>query len=159
MNDQQALIDNPNFRANVGIMIVNSNHNILAGEAFHYPGEWMMPQGGIDQDESPYEAMVRELGEETGLEFNQTRFIREHDKWLSYQLKTPLVKDGGVYTGQRQKWFLLEYEGLPPNAELAQDREFSQFDWVNFDWLLERTATFKIDLYKNIHSQFKSNFP
>ena len=39
----RAEADAPNFRANVGIMIVNREHRILAGDAFHYPGEWMMP--------------------------------------------------------------------------------------------------------------------
>jgi 8-oxo-dGTP pyrophosphatase MutT (NUDIX family) len=49
------------YRLNVGIMIVNRDQKILAGDAFHYPGEWMMPQGGIGHAESAYEAMQREL--------------------------------------------------------------------------------------------------
>ena len=43
----------PKFRSNVGIMIVNRAGKILAGDAFHYPGEWMMPQGGIDARNRP----------------------------------------------------------------------------------------------------------
>ena len=39
------------YRLNVGIMIVNRERRILAGDAFYYPGEWMMPQGGIDPAE------------------------------------------------------------------------------------------------------------
>ncbi len=50
-----------NYRSNVGIMIVNRDGNILAGEAIHYPGEWMMPQGGIDAQESAEQAMRRSL--------------------------------------------------------------------------------------------------
>ena len=42
----QNIFDDSLFRANVGIMLVNSEHQIMAGEAYHYPGEWMMPQGG-----------------------------------------------------------------------------------------------------------------
>ena len=64
-----------NFRLNVGIMIMNREHQVLAGEAFHYQGEWMMPQGGIDPDESAFAAMQRELMEETGLGFDQVRLL------------------------------------------------------------------------------------
>jgi putative (di)nucleoside polyphosphate hydrolase len=70
-------------------MIVNHERRILAGDAFHYPGEWMMPQGGIDIAESPHEAMRRELLEETGLRFSQVRLIREHDAWLRYLFRKP----------------------------------------------------------------------
>ena len=55
------------YRNNVGIVIINTERKILAGEAFYYPGEWLMPQGGIAIGETPEEALERELLEETGL--------------------------------------------------------------------------------------------
>jgi putative (di)nucleoside polyphosphate hydrolase len=153
------IIDNPDYRANVGIMLVNRDHSVMAGEAYHYPGEWMMPQGGIDAGESPLQAMKRELVEETGISFDKTRFIHEHHKWLSYRSTRPLEKYGLFYLGQRQKWFLLEYTGSPPDPELAQDREFRSFDWVKSDWLLKRAARFKVSLYEDVFAEFESYFP
>lgn len=126
----------------------------MAGEAWHYPGEWMMPQGGIDAGESPFQAMQRELVEETSISFNDTSLIREHDEWLSYLFREPLEKDGRTYSGQRQKWFLLEYLGPPPDATQTQDREFIQFDWVEPAWLIEHTTKFKFNLYKQIFTAF-----
>ena len=139
--------------------MVNHNKQIFAGEAYHYPGEWMMPQGGIDGDESPEQAMQRELVEETSIEYKDTRLIKAHDDWLTYRLSKPLEKDGDVYLGQRQKWFLLEYNGPIPDANLAQDREFSQFNWVEPQWLMQRTAKFKIELYESVFSYFEKYFP
>ena len=60
-------IDDDGFRANVGIVICNAQSEVLwarrAGQ-----GGWQFPQGGILEDESPLQAMYRELREEVGLE-------------------------------------------------------------------------------------------
>jgi putative (di)nucleoside polyphosphate hydrolase len=148
-----------NFRANVGIMIVNRCGEILAGDAFHYPGEWMMPQGGIDAAESAEQAMRRELYEETGLRYHQLRFIREHDEWLQYLFRKPQFKDGVYYVGQRQKWFLLEYDGPLPNAARVQEREFSRFGWVDPEWRVEQIPAFKKDVYRTVVDSFQPFFP
>ena len=131
MIQSEEMASQQNYRLNVGIMIVNREQKILAGDAFHYPGEWMMPQGGIDQTESSQAAMQRELYEETGLQTQQVRLIREHDAWLQYLFRKPQYKDDIYYIGQRQKWFLLEYNGPLPDAENVKEQEFSCFDWVD----------------------------
>lgn len=147
------------YRPNVGMMIVNREHEILAGEAFHYPGEWMMPQGGVDQSESMLEALQRELLEETGLEIQQLQLIREHDEWLHYLFPKPQYKDDIYYVGQRQKWFLLEYNGPLPDAEVQPEQEFRCFDWVRVPWLIERSPPFKKTVYKTIVAAFRPFFP
>ena len=147
------------FRRNVGIMVVNRERRILAGDAFYYPGEWMMPQGGIDAEESSHEAMQRELLEETGLQFSQVRLIREHDSWLQYLFRKPQYKDDIFYIGQRQRWFLLEYNGPLPDAESVREREFLRFDWVDGDWLVEQIPAFKKEVYKEILATFRPLFP
>ena len=151
--------DAPKFRSNVGIMIVNRAGRILAGDAFHYPGEWMMPQGGIDAAESAEQAMRRELLEETGLHFDQLRLICEHDGWLQYLFRKPQYKDDVFYVGQRQKWFLLEYNGPLPDVEAVHEQEFSCFAWVEPEWLVEQIPPFKQEVYRAIVDAFHPNFP
>jgi len=148
-----------NYRANVGIMIVNRDGKILAGEAFYYPGEWMMPQGGIDAQESAEQAMRRELFEETGLDFEQVRLIREHDGWLQYLFRKSQYKDDVFYVGQRQKWFLLEYDGHLPDANSVQEQEFSSFGWVEPEWLVTQIPAFKKAVYRTVVSAFRADFP
>lgn len=151
--------DAQNYRANVGIMLVNRDHRILAGDAFHYPGEWMMPQGGIDADETSEQAMRRELYEETGLSFADVRLLCEFDDWLQYLFRKPQYKDGVYYVGQRQKWFLLEYNGPLPDAENVKEQEFSCFDWVEPDWLVAQIPPFKKTVYRTVVSAFRPYFP
>ena len=159
MNLPEETAGQQNFRLNVGIMIVNRERKILAGDAFHYPGEWMMPQGGIDPAESAPEAMQRELQEETGIQIHQVRLIREHDEWLQYLFRKPQYKDDIFYIGQRQKWFLLEYNGPLPDAENVHEQEFSRFDWVDANWLVEQIPAFKKEVYRSIVAAFSPFFP
>lgn len=147
------------YRPNVGIMLVNRQHKVLAGEVIHRPGKWMMPQGGIDRGESPHQALQRELIEETGIKLNEVRLIEENPDWIKYQFLKPLVKDGQLYIGQTQKWFLLEYNGPVPDAQTMIDREFSLFEWVEKDWLIEHTTKFKKDVYRTIFDSFDTALP
>ena len=159
MTQPVGLANQQNYRLNVGIMIVNRERKILAGDAFHYPGEWMMPQGGIDRSETPQQAMQRELYEETGLLVRQVRLIREHEGWLQYLFRKPQFKDDVFYVGQRQKWFLVEYNGPPPDATTVKEQEFSRFDWVEPEWLVEQIPMFKKDVYTTIVADFGPYFP
>ena len=159
MIQSEEMASEQNYRLNVGIMIVNREQKILAGDALHYPGEWMMPQGGIDHAESAHGAMQRELYEETGLRTQQVRLIREHDEWLQYLFRKPQYKDDIYYIGQRQKWFLLEYNGALPDAENVKEQEFSRFDWVDAQWLVEQIPPFKKEVYRTIVAAFSPFFP
>ena len=60
---------NPNdFRPNVGMMILSENNQIFVGKRIDHPSEfWQMPQGGIDNDENPSVASLREMEEEVGI--------------------------------------------------------------------------------------------
>ena len=63
------------YRPNVGIALFNAAGQVLIGRRFRDDGpeiilpglEWQMPQGGIDADENPRDAVMRELWEETGV--------------------------------------------------------------------------------------------
>jgi putative (di)nucleoside polyphosphate hydrolase len=70
-----------------------------------------MPQGGIDDGESPLEAAFREMKEEIGT--NNAEFLRELDEWLEYDLPAHLLGIGlhGRYRGQRQKWIAMRFRG------------------------------------------------
>ena len=147
-------LENDDYRKNVGMMIINEQQKILAGEAFYYPGEWLMPQGGMAEGEAPVQAMQRELIEETGLTTADVSIISEYEKWIYYLFPKPQIKDDRMYIGQRQKWFLLSYEGLLPDATKVLEREFRHFDWVSPNWLMQRTPAFNVPVYQELVRAF-----
>ena len=57
----------PNFRAGVVIIVRGLDDRLLAFERGDVPGQWQLPQGGLDVNETPVAAAWRELHEETGL--------------------------------------------------------------------------------------------
>ena len=55
------------MRQGVGIIVLNQNNQVFVAKRKDNPiDKWQMPQGGIDNNETPFNAMKRELAEETG---------------------------------------------------------------------------------------------
>ena len=74
------------FRAGVGAVILNKDGLVLGLERKDIPGAWQLPQGGLDADESPLEAVKREVLEETGIEASDLELLATAPRWLAYEL-------------------------------------------------------------------------
>ena len=98
------------YRKCVGMMILNTNKKILVGRRLDHPsGYWQMPQGGIDDNENPKEAVWREMMEE--IVTNKAKLIKVSNQWINYDIPSETLKTlpwGHKYIGQRQKWFVCE---------------------------------------------------
>ena len=56
------------LRLGVGIILLNSENKVFVGKRIDNPENfWQMPQGGINNNESFFQAAKRELEEETGI--------------------------------------------------------------------------------------------
>ncbi len=92
-----------------------------------------MPQGGIDADEDPRDAVMRELWEETGV--TKADYLGETD-WLTYEFPPhggPPSHRLMKFRGQRQKWFALRFTGHdadidPLTPRNGQPAEFDHGD-------------------------------
>lgn len=146
------------YRRGVGAVLINSNGLVFAGRRLGaYSEAWQMPQGGIDEGESPDQAVLRELEEETGTD--KAEIIAESRAWLTYDLPDDLIGVvwGGLYRGQIQKWFALEFTGLDDDIDInAHDKpEFSEWRWVALEKLPGLIVPFKRRLYDDILAEFK----
>src|SRR5487761_2026711 len=79
---------------------------------------WQMPQGGIDDGESPLEAARRELFEETSV--TSFELVAEAPEWILYDLPDELLGKAlrGRYRGQRQRWFAFRFTGTPQEIDV-----------------------------------------
>ena len=110
------------YRKGVGIFLINKRNQLWVGKRFDYKNEyWQMPQGGIDEPESPENAMKRELMEETGLNKNY-KIISKTGSWLEYKLPQELVNEvwNGKYIGQKQIWFACRFFGNDDQVDIKK---------------------------------------
>ena len=121
------------YRPNAGIIIFNEEGKLLWCKRKSGDG-WQFPQGGIDDGESPEEAIVRETYEEVGLKRNQIKIIKENDRWIKYDVpKNKIPKYFSLknrkFRGQTQKWFLAEFIGEDSDINL------NLHDHIALTWL------------------------
>ena len=116
------------YRPNVGAVLFNRDGLVFVARRADLPnaegaaGGWQLPQGGIDGDEDPRAAVLRELAEEIGT--GRAEIIGEHPEWLTYDLPPDLLGRalGGRFRGQRQRWFALRFDRAR-TAEIRLDQD------------------------------------
>ena len=120
------------YRPCVGVMLLNAEGLVFVGRRIDQTVEgWQMPQGGIDQGETPEQAALRELKEEIGTD--KAKPLREMEGWLDYDLPHHLlgVALKGRYRGQRQKWLAMRFTGKNSDIDVATDEpEFGEWKWL-----------------------------
>ena len=147
------------YRPNVGMMIINQKKEIFVGKRIDHPSNfWQMPQGGIDAQEIPSIAALREMNEEVGIKKNKVDLLTESKDWYYYSIPSDLAKTlwKGKYKGQRQKWFLYKFKGTEKDINIHTEHpEFSDYKWVTKDFLVPNIVPFKKKIYKKLLIEFK----
>jgi len=146
------------YRQCVGVVLANPRGLVFAGQRIDNPGPaWQMPQGGIDPGEDPHDAALRELWEETGVTADKVRLEGKTEDWVPYDLPHELVPKiwNGRYRGQEQLWFLLRFHGTDADIQIATEHpEFSRWQWMAPDQLIERIVPFKQHIYRHVFDTF-----
>jgi putative (di)nucleoside polyphosphate hydrolase len=144
------VIDPDGYRPNVGIVLMHPDGRVFWARRVHRDG-WQFPQGGMNSDETPLEAMYRELREETGLLPEHVEVLGATPGWLRYRLPPRAIRhhDRLVCIGQKQVWFLLRLTGEETDLrlDLTDKPEFDHWRWVDFWYPLEHVVTFKRAVY------------
>ena len=149
------------YRPCVGIMLVNSAGKVFVGRRVdNREGDWwQMPQGGVDEGEELEGAVLRELGEETGLALDKVVLLKRMSDDIAYDLPDELQGKlwGGRYRGQRQTWFLARFTGADDDIRLDahQPAEFDAWQWIDPEQLPEMIVPFKKRVYRAVLEEFR----
>ncbi len=155
------------YRPNVGAVLFNRAGQVLVarradranagGQSGEGIGGWQLPQGGIDEDEDPARAVLRELEEEIGTA--EVEILGEYPGWLQYDLPARLIGKSfrGRYRGQRQRWFALLFLGEDAQIRLDLDPhpEFDMWRWTELDALPQLAVDFKRPIYEALAREFR----
>ena len=120
------------MRQGVGIIVLNHNNEVFVGKRKDNPiDKWQMPQGGIDLDETPFNAMKRELAEETSIK--NIEILSEIEGFFEYELPANLIGIiwKGKFRGQRQKWFIAKFIGSEKEINLKTKNYIQMISHLN----------------------------
>lgn len=146
------------YRPNVAAVILSSRYpdkcEFFIAHRSDIKNAWQFPQGGIDEGETPRDALRRELLEEIGCD--KVEVLGEFPEWISYEFpKKTMSKKIYAYDGQTQKYFLVR---LKENAEIdlgAYDiPEFEEYEFVEYEDLFKRVTYFKRKVYRRVIDYF-----
>lgn len=145
------MIDAEGYRANVGIVLCNKPGQLFWARRI---GEdaWQFPQGGIRENETPEQALYRELTEEIGLQAEDVNLLGMTRDWLRYELPKGLIRreNKPLCIGQKQRWFLLELVSHESNVSLdrGDKPEFDMWRWVEHHRPAREVVEFKRHVYR-----------
>jgi putative (di)nucleoside polyphosphate hydrolase len=156
----------PAYRPCVGIALFNREGLVFIGrrlallERGEFSHPWQMPQGGIDAGETPEQAAIRELYEETNV--RSVAPLGAAGDWFSYDLPAVLAEEAwrGRFRGQAQRWFAFRFDGDDKEIDVARPggghaAEFDAWRWEKLERVPLLVVPFKRAVYERVVAEFR----
>ena len=149
--------NNLTYRQSVGFMMIDAQKRVFLGKRCwpkDSPYRFQMPQGGIEDGETPEQALWREMHEEIGLTPKQVDIVAESKEWLTYELPRSMRTS---IDGNKQKWFLLYFKGNSQDFIFTNEKhpEFCGARWVPPRKVPYLVIPFKRKVYRQVLDEFK----
>lgn len=118
-------------------IVIDENNRFLVDQLVSYgENDWNFPGGGIEDGETPEEALLRELFEELGTDkfeiLKKSKETIEYD-WPEFVIVKDIKKRGGkTYRGQRQNIFLVKFLGKEKDLK-PDPGEIRKIKWIEYD--------------------------
>ena len=145
------------YRPNVAAVVVSAKYpfqcQLFIARRSDIEGAWQFPQGGIDEGETPREALYRELEEEIGT--GDVEIIAEYPEWLQYDFPQKIAQKMYPFDGQSQKYFLVRLKKDAKINLATKEPEFCDYKFVSLEEVFEFITYFKRPVYKQVLEYFK----
>jgi len=145
------------YRPNVAAVIVSAKYpfqcQLFIASRSDIDGVWQFPQGGIDDGETPRDALYRELEEEIGT--GDVEIIAEYPEWLQYDFPQKIAQKMYPFDGQSQKYFLVRLKKDAKINLATKEPEFCDHKFVSLEEVFEFITYFKRPVYKQVLEYFK----
>ena len=165
LTDRAALRETLPYRPCAGMAVFNTKGEVFIGKRVSEPDDpeeeaWQLPQGGIDKNEEPVDAALRELFEETSIK--TISILTAAPDWIYYDLPEEFIGVAlkGKYRGQKQRWFAFLFEGDESEINIlnpgggAHEAEFDAWRWERLENLPALIVPFKRDAYLQLAEIF-----
>ena len=142
----------PIYKPNVAGILRDREGKILICERVSMRDAWQFPQGGIDEGETPEQALVRELWEEIGIDPEDFRIVSQRGGYR-YLFPTDRKRN---HDGKDQIYFLCDFLASDAKINVATEHpEFRAWKWVlpqDFQrgWLPQM----KLEVYQQVFRDF-----
>lgn len=146
------------FRKCAATVVFNKDGLVLLGSRADFNDDnWQFPQGGIEKNESPEDAAIRELFEETSVKSVNVIDIIKHPVRYEFteSIKKTLRKRKIYNDGQDIYFVLLFFNGDYNEINVnTQNPEFKKTCWESLDFAVNNVVEFKKDAYKQMALTF-----
>ena len=124
------------FRLGVSALIINNKHELLVVNLESFADRYFAaPGGGVDQGETPKEAVYRELDEELNIKPQDLELVGQSDTPVRFTFKViELNRDGQSYIGSERYFFGFRFLGADKEIR-PKDGEVRRYKWAPLDQL------------------------
>lgn len=139
------------YRLCVGVVLLNDYGEVFIARRCDFVDAWQMPQGGIEEGETPLQAALRELQEEIGT--NHVKVLSQLQTPFYYEFPTPQkYPEGKTWKGQKQYWIIAQLLDKDENINLSYDSstEFDAWSWTDPEDVIDKVIWFKKDVYRAV---------
>lgn len=145
------------YRPNVAAIILSPRYpdrcEFFIAHRSDIKNAWQFPQGGIDEGETPLDALYRELLEEIGC--NDVEVLGEFPEWITYDFPKTARGKQYPFDGQTQKYFLVRLkEDSIIDLNAFEVPEFKEYEFVAYEDLFKRITYFKRRVYRTVIDHF-----
>lgn len=130
------MIDKNNFpyrESTLGVVINEEGKFLVVNKLSYQAGtQWSFPGGGVDEEETPEKALIRELEEE--LSSNKFEIVSRskspyHYEWSDKVIEKTFLKKGKYFKGQQLTQFFVKFTGSPDDIKNGDG--IREIKWVS----------------------------